>query len=252
MYNLKKSLFMVVLGILCVLFIGNKAHSTQQYFYQSETIDECIREKECVWYAFERLSLSSSALVAKWNRPIKIKVIGGYVNEAEAVIDTVSKSFPYEISVESTYDILLFFSEDVESDIEKYSSLFQNILEDDVVYRFYKQLRNKECFNINFLGKKNIIDFSVVFVTVNPEIREACLNQHLFQALGFFQYIQGFPFSVSNLGYEQPKEITQLDLFLLQILYDSKFKAHMTPDEKKKAFDEIYPVYLTHFLESQK
>ena len=262
--SMRYSLFFV---LVFTIFISGSAHAAETKSYKATTVDECLQEKECVWHAFSnQLGLNDYShwvvqgkSLNKWNTSIFISAIG---NDAPkflpdlymSTVEPLNQVMPIQIKAAQNKDTqyLIVFSRDVQKSINEWAVKLQSLEID--------QQRSKNKYNLNEgikegcytttfteAGKKGITK-GITFIDTSRKTARYCLSTHLFNMLGFWGYNDQQPFSYLSKNMNKKFELTQLDKFLIYLLYQPEFKDGQGSKEIKKVFDSIFDRSKNNFL----
>ncbi|MAQ70699.1 MAG: hypothetical protein CL565_00730 [Alphaproteobacteria bacterium] len=240
------------------------------YAVNAKTPTECIYDKECVWYAFYNLinrsamGEESKNILSKWQTDIGYAIsptdtpkYNKYKSEIEKVFEKLDPYFPYDISFNKQFNYLLFFSQNFGEDIhQNYRDFFLRLTENNLMVRegllsFFPKEENATCGNFP-VTEKNVILWSINFV--NPQkSRTDCLHHSLIYTLGFSGRLRQFPFSsLNSVNSDVEVSITNLDLFLVALLYQEDFQPGIStkPDVLRPVFDRGYSKTIEKFNRS--
>ncbi|MCI4649479.1 DUF2927 domain-containing protein [Phaeodactylibacter sp.] len=235
--------------------------------YKATTVEECINEEACVWYAFEGIAFGTeleedkvfhSKLINKREENLEIllmtdiseyhyRLVKTFLNKIEDLVpfkilfanEPSNPEFYLFVSSQPNKDVKFLFSKDLLS-IDETGTIWNKL-----VNTFYNT--NAQCFGKVFLFDKNQIGYGFIFLNTN--IFEACLEEELVQSLGLMNDINGFQFSAFNDG--AIIKMTKLDWLLFEVLYDDRIKAGMNINEVQEIFPQIYQDKLTNYGDSQ-
>jgi len=237
--------------------------------YKATTVDECINEKECVWYAFEKhITLSDfetveySSLkdekvsISKWEEPVTVyfndQSNKQHLLQVAKALKQIEPYFGQPISIDKNYNMLIMFSDDFEKDITvKYRRFFNVMFDGDKVFNWYQTYgRRKEvCFDLSIDNTESFnVTGNIIFINKKSRLFDYCAFSTIYSALGLSSAIDDFGFSFfSSKGKGTENELTKLDLFLIYLLYQPEFQSGMGPVEARSIFDEIYPRVVNSF-----
>jgi len=239
--------------------------------YGAETDEECIMEKACIWHALKHMILAqdisgkdnghseaSRKIASRWNKPVNIKLIGKQRNQFRITLDSAIKTLddfvPFEISYDTPFNFLVFFSEDMEADLSTtYRQNFQEMTGDDRVYNYFlktKESSSSNCFFIRF-NEDNITKAHFVFVDITDS-PNYCLMQNLYAGLANRGHLQSFEFSGLRETTADKPQYTLTDMFLLQLYYKLNISKNDTYMNLQKKFLLIYQDELEKFLKLKK
>ena len=144
-------------------------------------------------------------------------------------------------------------------DVDRVFNLWEERLDESVGKGrsriFFNQMKTSKAGCISFHGKNKLTqNISSVFTLVDTTSPEAeyCMAVSFYDALGLYGYLETQPFSfLSNKNHEEIK-FTDLDLFLLFLLYQPEFKSGMNAKEVRSVFMEIYDRAKTDFIKQNK
>lgn len=222
--------------------------------YKAKTTDECIRERDCVWYAFSKLANfktmpdSSVRLISKWGRDIQIVAIddndGRGVQKIQETINYIQPHIPYKISIEKKFNILILFSDDIVNDVlYKYRDEFRKTYGSDVVAEavIRNRTKNPGCFYaISHFKDDGYVGGAVIISNRDDENSTQCIRNSVVKVVAFENPIHNFPFSVANFPEIKGQMPTKLDSILMDMLYDPRFDQMKSANQAEHVFDEIY------------
>lgn len=233
--------------------------------YKATTVDECIREKECVWTAFEKFTINSedvdpvtsSRVIRKWGEDIRIMLFGEnalqYKDDIQKSIELVKPYFPYDIAiVDSRYNVSVVLTNSIEREFE-----------DNYGPRLARMFQTDNFKKIYLWGKENIVgplqrivffdhyndnqNLGVAFSFIRTEsdhtadYLKASIFDVLYQGIGS----PDIEFSKYGPGIAMP---TKLDLLLMALLYDPRFYSGQSYRDVKATFEQVYPDIIKDFL----
>lgn len=239
------------------------------HIINAQTPLQCVRDKECAWYAFSNL-ISRSAmgdqadkLLNKWEGPIyyatEPEPHEKYYAEVKNAFDQVLPYVSVSLQKDLSFNVLMFFSFDFKRDVlHTYKNSFYERFgnTDAIIETFRKSSNSNEpqtCSNLVFTGnKKHEIRGAVSFVHIDNRYRSNCIYQSVYAVLGFSSVLKGFPFSIVTQVNDElhiPPTFTNLDLFMITLLYQPDFKNGMSvePEKLRPVFDAAYPAALEKF-----
>jgi hypothetical protein len=226
--------------------------------YKATSVDECINEKECVWYHFEKSLLSEYSIqssdgvseIRKWSHPIDIHVVAEnilsekaeFLNEKlQDIVNQINQVFPYGVRFSNHNKILIVLTDDPDRDFEnKYG---QQILEQlgQKTYDSYLTLpREREVFGVErYYEDTGDTALGYYFIKSNSSKVVESVRKVFFLMLGFGFNIPDLEFSfLSNKRhFFQP---TQLDFFMIELLYHNSFVSGMPKNKIKNSFNIAY------------
>lgn len=240
---------MMGLAFVMLTYIQIKSPS-----YKAKTVDECINERDCVWYAFSKIadfktmSDGSIHLISKWQKDIQILVIddkdGRGVQKIENTITAIQPHIPYKISIEKKFNLLILFSDNIVNDVlYKYRDEFKKTYGSDIIAQ--SVLRNNTgnlgCFFAAFPWQGEIyMGGGVIISNRNEETSEQCIRNSIIKSVALTRHLNNFPFSVANYPELKGQMPTQLDYLLMEMIYDPRFEKMEKISQTEEVFDEIY------------
>ena len=265
----KKSIYLGAL-LLCgfaVIFVYASGAISKEADkpYKATTVEECIQEKECVWYAFSRqLGLDdyvrwmiNGKSLKKWDEPMGFRATANgpvkpsdYLPElTEQVVKPLEKYLPFKIQPGGRY--VVFFADNIQETIDEAAEDFKKI---QIETQRSKSQYNKDhggnegCYTTLMTEKgRTGITRAVTFVDSKSDKAPYCTATHFYHALGFWGHLKGQPFSFLADG-NSPVELTKLDKFLVFLLYQPEFKNGQNAKQIKRVFDQIFPSKQQQFL----
>lgn len=224
--------------------------------YKATTVDECVLEEACVWFAFKGIKFPTNEIdrtqdyLFKRQGNILIRVGGLKDNRYNSVFASakqqLEKVFPYKYVFGQDWDTSYIFSEDIDNSInsvnrEKIITLFgSSRLIDD--YNSIKSHGDTSCIGFVYGTKDDGHVVGLHFFDWNDENLATCIESIMLADLGLgtVETLDGFPFSVVNRTESGPSEITKLDLLLVSILYDERMKFGASFGEVEAVFRNVY------------
>lgn len=229
--------------------------------FQASTPEECIEEKECVWFALSHLIQTNTTTLKggpfkRWRNEITVRALGDpaefYKDDINDALAGLSPYFPYPVRIGTSFNTLIVFSHDFRKDIVyTYRDSFKQMLGSDVVATSYFDAgrdHQDNCFIVSLSDKENNAEIaSVIFVRHASAVRKSCLIASLFHTAGLRAQLAGFPFSVMSVPEKNDQTPTTLDRFLLSFIYDDRFSTASDVRGTRAIFDQIYPALLKKF-----
>ena len=256
--------FQILTGVFFLVVIGSAYYTLRgndPISYKATTVDECIREMECVWYAFSQIAKfrempdRSSRMISKWGRDIQIYTVGdskGLHNaEIQQALDTIQPHIPIKISQQKPFNLLILFSDDIVNDVmNKYREEFRKTLGSDVIASEVGRINQKdiECFFINFHSPdEGYLWFGVILTKNAPLISSWCIPNALFRTTLVKDSLHDFPFSGAWGLRANNGSPTSIDYILLDILYDPRFDGVKSLDDARPVFERVYQESLSQY-----
>tara|TARA_B100001989_G_C24533275_1_gene462878 strand:+ start:286 stop:1077 length:792 start_codon:yes stop_codon:yes gene_type:complete len=252
--------------ILIVLLVFPASVYAQEKPYKATTVDECIQEKECVWFAFEKqLRADSEATgiykrnyILKWNKSIKFSVRGKNAQKFLPLIVDVSKQLapfiPININVNHESNFRIIYTDDIDktfANIEPH--LEQNMATKGSIRKWYEEIKSRAegAVGLVLSDGSNLKNLGAVLtlIDINHPAAKHITAMEYYSAFGLGGYLEDQPFSLLSDKTKTNIKFTKLDKFLLFLLYQPEFKSGQSFEEVKDIFDKIYENTKTKFLE---
>ncbi|MCI4649480.1 DUF2927 domain-containing protein, partial [Phaeodactylibacter sp.] len=234
--------------------------------YKATTVEECINEEACVWYAFKGIALGAEIYGDGNNLKNAGETIKKRTEDTEFLIDAdlTKEQLEYlkdhltkinnltQFKVSAIYqgkgDYIIYSSHDPFKDIHGYlKNELHEIYDNDYLYnKIISTLKDREgiCFANSFFNEDtSVISAGLIFLNYN--FFKECTEEEITQSLGLMNDINGFQFSAFNDG--AIIKMTKLDWLLFEILYDDRIKAGMNINEVQEIFPQIYQDKLTNY-----
>ena len=229
--------------------------------YKATTVDECIQEKACVWYhlllatqmAPDQQRITPLLSVKKWEKPVRIRIIGRspgvtkkQIDEVTAVANSYMQQLnPYllqDISVDQKYNFLILVTDDIEREIsgDDLGKMFRKTYGGDLALHAYRDANesNKQCYIAHMRdlsGKGGIYAFFTFIQKDNPKIEE-CIREAMYSGFG----PADISYSPLLEKYQDSDSYSKLELLILFLLYQDNIQSGMNLDEMKKEFLKMY------------
>jgi len=260
---MKKIFFLfsfLVLGLGSVSAQAQEPSSNKPY--KATTVDECIQEKECVWYMFinQIYKLSSFEQVfarghiTKWSNEIRLAPSGknekNYLKSIAEAVEELSPYLKYEVkTVSSKPNYQIIIANDIKTEIGRLEKALGNILGQNAKGIIGGVERSYEgCFTI-LLDNQRTKDIILAFTLVDAHYKDVkhCIAIEFYSALGFAGSLKHQQFSF--LGDKSYGHFTKLDKFLVYLLYRDEFKSGHSFEQTTKIFNKIFTNAKKDFLE---
>ena len=237
--------------------------------YKATTVDECIREKECVWSAFEKFTINSEdvdpevaqRVIRKWGEDIRIMLFGEnakkYIGDIQKAIELVQPYFPYKIEiVDSKYNASIVLTDSIERDFEEnYGPKLARMFQTDNFQRIYLWGKDniegplqKMIFFDHYKDNQNLgVAFS--FIKTDGDHTVEYLKANIFDLLHKEVGSPDIEFSKYGIGGVLP---TKLDLLMMALLYDPRFYSGQSYRDVQATFEQAYPDVLESFLKNDR
>jgi hypothetical protein len=232
------------------------------------TPSQCIRDRECAWYAFYNIVARNYGggqddnILIRWEGEIEYYVLpdevpGSYGEEVDQIFSRIRPIFPYKIFEGKGASFLFFFSGNFERDVlgryrKFFSRVYNNIVFDYIHQSQIEADDMKQASLVYHDLQKGNISWVLNLVSTKEKIWQHHLADALHGGLGLNSPLKSFPFSVTNIVTDKSEAsvITTLDLFLIALLYHSAFEAGMKTDEVtlRPAFDKAYDIVNKDFF----
>jgi len=247
--------------------------------YSAKTVDECIQEKACVWYAFDLLvtqdyqnftpesydrSYNAKKIykqrrdnwhLIKWVKKPKIAIIGNgakkYRTDIISFIKNIQPHFRKKVKIQNNYyNVVLIISDDVER--EYFSDTYYPILKSNFgpFLKLVEEKMGKKtiCTYVPFENEEYEISLAVILIDSASKYRQQCIFSALYGVLTYPYKSPGFSeenlHGLKHLSFIQrtllKPEISKLDTLLMEIIHSDHLKPGMTYQEVKLSFEEAY------------
>ncbi len=248
----------VMMSLLFVAFFIARffpAHAEQDTFpYKAITVDECIQEKECVWYHLllavqaepMKQEITGNLNVRKWEEPIRFKVkatTNGINGERiDGWYKSVARFTTQKISVEEVENFLILLTDDIEAELEgPYRKIFQGVFGDDRIldhYRAGPKKRGDKCHYVLLQDPRlnNAVYSYFSFIQKDHPDIQSCIKEAIYVGLGLSSIANSLIFE----NYQTDGPYTKLELLLILLVYQDRIRSGMSFDELKLTFHEIY------------
>lgn len=254
-----KILSLIIFSVL--LFLASSTHADKPY--KAITVDECIQEKECVWFAFEKLLLGSTQapnerqywIFKRWEKAPSIQIMDGdiYEDRIREVVAQINPHLPFDIQVNGEkINTFFVFADDIEEAFfKKHYDYFKSIFVTKMpllegLYR--RNIEKSYCKLTKLHNKQKELMASVSLLETDSQYFDECLVSNVYGLLSQKKSRLNMPFDWDKGPPVVQKEITDMDLFLLRVLYHPKFRSGMTFEQVSQQFDVVYKETLVEFV----
>ena len=214
--------------------------------YKATTVEECIFEKECAWYAFEeslrRHDEDRDPLIKKWQNNIHALFLGPSEqtrNKFEEIYPRIAPFFPYDISTSNDGVTYVVVTSDnfKRAALTDFRDFFKMYLRDLPAQYFetYPDFYAANTLSLPMFSKEKEILGSILFVKDHLS-SDYLITNNLYESLGFFRQFLRMP----NIQDFRNDEIGRLHQLLLSLLYNDLIKPGMKVSQVKPLFDELY------------
>jgi len=267
--TLHKTLLMLFAYFALIIspLVANAKSPPTKPSYNAKTAEECILEKQCAWYAFGlQLGIFDyvqwvkvGKALRKWGQVLPVAT-GGQAQEYLPQFVNVSKQLGPYLKHGMTSDFknpqyIVIFTDNV----DRIFSLWEERLDmrmGKVKSRFiYDRIKRDYEGCLSFQTKNKLTeDISSVFTIIdtNSPYAEYCMAVNFYDALGLYGYLETQPFSFLSDKNKKDIKFTDLDLFLLFLLYQPEFKSGMRATEIRDIYMKIYDRAKKDFLDIKK
>ncbi len=225
--------------------------------YKATTVDECVQEKECVWYEFKRLITKSHLedvdkwRLARWGKPVQIKIMGDdqgkHTQEITSSIEILDRYFPgrIRISDENVNFFIVFRDSIKEGFYDSDYNFWKRIFKDKMVFV-------EQAFDMSFEGDSRCVQLStynarleydgvILYVERDSPDIDSCIRRGLKGGLTSpYPYYHQPLFAKHNPEQFENHRINKLDLLLQALLYDPLFQTGMTLSQIEDNFSQAY------------
>jgi len=232
--------------------------------YKATTVDECIEEKECVWYHLllatqkniNLKEISNNIALSKWtdNDNVRIRIIGKEVElpkeKYENYINQISPYFPPDISINKQFNFVIVETDDIEKELngEFKEIALRTLAKDKKLQKngIIKVDKKAQCYNFYYVSDqkpKPIFGYFSFIKRGSQKDMESCLKEMIYEGSGLSSIYE------SPLYKDQRflSKYSNLELFILYLFYNDNIKPDMSAKELKQAFDKIYQPSLDYF-----
>ncbi|WP_460231553.1 hypothetical protein [Aurantivibrio plasticivorans] len=223
--------------------------------YEAKTIEECINEKACVLWAFQRSMTSNNhgsehdPLIKKWLYHFNLFVLGDDKNTYEThlsdLFNRMSPYIPFEIKVTNDDVVaVLVVSENFDRDIKvNYRDFFKSMFGKHFSkVESFPRFENEVCSSIPLVDRSEIF-LTAIFVKNNEDNKHRCIDSRVFYNLGFFSKKYVF----SEFPSDDYYRMNRLHMFLIYLLYSKEIKHGMRLDDALQIIDWLYEEKLQEF-----
>ncbi|QQG36901.1 MAG: hypothetical protein HYS17_03775 [Micavibrio aeruginosavorus] len=229
--------------------------------YKAETVDECIQEKECVWWIFKKLFLQDAQhatkddVLMRWERPVDIRVMDGdkYLNELHSVIADLQPQFPHKIYINGNgANVFFLFGENIEKAYLKHHRFFESILRNRMVFidaMLSPNISTSNCGSVYLNNSKKEIIGGLLLSTISSKTRVNCINFNAYKILTA-NGIWALPSALDENFKDPEAHMTKLDHFILRLFNSPLLTTGMPLAEIEGRFNNVYVHELNNFYES--
>lgn len=267
--TLHKTLLMLFAYFALIIspLVANAKSPPTKPSYNAKTAEECILEKQCAWYAFGlQLGIFDyvqwvkvGKALRKWEHDLPVGVKGNGYSFLPTLAD-VSKQldiyFPFEMRVDSYNPrYLITITDDVDSTFDTWEKRLDESMGQGRSRLLFNKMKTDKMGCLSFHGQNKLTqDISSVFTIIdtNHPHAEYCMAVNFYDALGLYGYLETQPFSFLSDKNKKDIKFTDLDLFLLFLLYQPEFKSGMRATEIHDIYMKIYDRAKKDFLDIKK
>lgn len=255
--------FLVVTATAC----RAESDSRSELPYEAVTVDECIHEKECVWYYFEKMidrakfGEKNDGNLARWATDIKFGVLGyptiPVKQNIHDAFNQISSFFPYKIEESVTgLNTLVLISDNFQEDVNgKYKKILMTMFKSDMFIKIFNMTyavadAPESCISFPFFAENKEYLGNVILISPDKKKLSQCAALHTLRTVGLAGGSEDLPLSANSEAANGGKNtLNKLDLFLVYLLYSDTFKTGMPIAEVEMAFNNGYQKVLGNFEE---
>lgn len=251
------------LSVVCLMYSTSTfAREFKSRPYKASTVDECIYEKECVLWAFERAikrphyNNHRNAVIKKWENDINILTLGDqeklYKNYLQKISERLVRHFPHKFNLDTeNANVTLLISTDFSYDLfVTYRTIFEDLFLQNLFNAFKNDVHIGDskvdiyCRSFPFFDNSGKIFRTAMFVNDKGNQIEKCFDSTIFFNLGFTSTNFAFPQFPSD-DYDS---LNDLHLFLIHLMYQTKITGGMTFKEALQVIESDYYTALQEFI----
>lgn len=240
----------IFIVVLCLGSVQAFAAEKSDKPYKARTADECIHEKECVWYVLDKYTLRPNQTegddekLILWTRDVRVITIDDKAvatslrSEVAEFLKPINAITPMDVRVDKTANIFLIVTDDIVGSYRShYFSLFDKVLSAYDMRRKGMSINaiaevDMPCVSINNIGIATQSYSNVIVFIRTRNLSQNCWKLALYGGLGAQNVVDVFP--------QKGTDLNALQLFIIEILYHQKVKSGMTIGAFKNAFDDVY------------
>ncbi len=192
---------------------------------------------------------SQNLNVKKWEKPIRVRLTQEYdsVNEqaVEKYLKQVSPFVTQKISANKSYNYLIVVTDNIEKELSgEFHDTFVKIFGRNLPLEAYKKAikgvngSSATChyLHMQYLEHQITIHSYLSFIQKDDPDPKACLREIILAGLG----LSDITWSPLLASYRNQDKYSDLELFMLLILYQDSIRSGMTFDQLKLVFDQLY------------
>jgi hypothetical protein len=244
----------------------------QKLPYKAKSVDECIREQECLWFAFSSYMGFQRGVehLTRWGGPIKYAIISeGWsrsqeestrrINVGQAIMKAfrdVKPYFPYAIDVNIQPNLLIVETRDIKNITPKSRDAIILVFSQRTYHNFLQSMQSSvthfELIVRELEQRANIVGGLLVIEDKAGAKSEKEVPVQIFNLLGF----EADPAKpslngayVPNLRGHTGSSLNDLHFSLIETLYHPEFYPGEKASDVKQAFAIVYPEIRNRYLE---
>lgn len=231
--------------------------------YKATTVDECIQEKECVWYHFllatqvkqKDSNPTEEINIKKWTEPLLVRpVVKAGHTEPSALTSYLEQIIPFmmtDVKISQKYNYLVLITDDTDAELRGgLKTIFDSTVGSGVVQSVYDNLRTdyeKKCFYVPIqhtedpqnLAKYGALQRYVAVIQSDISDMKKCLREVVYAGTGLVDIAD----SALVKKHYSSSDYSLLELMLIFIFYQDYYRPGMSYDEIKVAFDSNFDFY---------
>jgi len=231
--------------------------------YKATTVDECIQEKECVWYAYSRALSLVNVKGTPQNNQTLYKRINDVTIRTSKKERSSSSGFSQAVSALSSLytrkidivdnqkaNTLFVFTNDIEGAyLNVLNAIGQKSLNSNQEYvAIVPENRGpSDCSVLKFINSKSSGYFASYAFIKDEGSSQKCMIMSLYNSFGFSGRTNNIPFSIFS---DASEYFTQLDLFMFFLLFQPEFKNGDNYEKTRTVFNDIFEEKKKLFLKN--
>lgn len=253
-HSAKRIINTIILILLCTGISAPVLAKQEAPPYKAKTADECIQEKECVWYHFI-LAAQASPLdnlfsenlnIKRWETPVRMKFFSKDNLVSEKKVDSYFRQLaPFitrQMLVHKKYNYLIMETDNIERELAvEFDGTFKIFFGANPVLKAFQESKDPEKNNCHYVHvqnpqKNNEIYFYLGFVNKDNPHFQRCVKELFYTGFGLSFYPDGTLLDETK----ETDQYSKIQLFVLLLLYQDEFKSGMSYADLKQNFDDAY------------
>lgn len=278
------AVFILIFFIFTLISISSATAELEKrpLSYKATNVDQCIQERECLWYAFSsymgfhsgRVVIAGLILdgrtvnyLTRWEGPINYQIVGGYSKNKDqyereiktgksikANFDKIKEFFPYEINNVIKPNLLIANVKDMgqlETKLHDHIELVLGRKTYDAIIKIKNRNRSRSHIELSLTTPNGVHIGGFLALKDTGRFSDQSISYSILTLLGFQPSIFGPQLNemhVPGLVDHKGKELDELHYALISVLYHPDMIAGAKIDEISKVFIKIYPSILAQYL----